>query len=224
MTTKSGIQTLQPNLWEKFLKSEAFDFLSNLSTLWAMVLGAVLATVGGFVTSQLEWFLERRRRQRHAALLFGEVLSTLRSILDLAHGTHGRGDPFGPVTMRMLRSAKSEIDIYTRNRETLYDLHDADLRARIHTLILRINTPLEGVFDAADELQLLEAQLRKPDVPPEHRAELEARRTRLDSNRDGGYEFVIENVAQIASLVADLGAIAGRPIGAAGNLSRGVTE
>jgi hypothetical protein len=206
------------------LKSEAFDFLSNLSTLWAMVLGAVLATVGGFVTSQLEWFLERRRRQRHAALLFGEVLSTLGTILDLAHGTHGRGDPFGPITLRMLRSAKSEIDIYTRNRETLYDIHDAGLRARIHSLMLRINAPLEGVFDATEELQLTEAQLRKSDVPTEHRAELEARRERLGRNREGGYDYLIENAEQIASLVKDLGAIAGRPIGVGADLTRGATD
>jgi len=206
------------------LKSEAFDFLSNLSTLWAMVLGAVLATVGGFVTSQLEWYLERRRRQRHAALLFGEVLSTLGTILDLAHGTHGRGDPFGPITLRMLRSAKSEIDIYTRNRETLYDIHDAGLRARVHSLMLRINAPLEGVFDATEELQLTEAQLRKPDVPAEHRAELDTRRERLGLNREGGYDYLIENAEQIASLVKDLGAIAGRPIAVAASLSRDATD
>jgi hypothetical protein len=206
------------------LKSEAFDFLSNLSTLWAMVLGAVLATVGGFVTSQLEWYLERRRRQRHAALLFGEVLSTLGTILGLAHGTHGRGDPFGPITLRMLRSAKSEIDIYTRNRETLYDIHDAGLRARIHSLILRINAPLEGVFDATEELQLTEALLRKSDVPAEHRAELDTRRERLSLNREGGYDYLIENAEQIASLVKYLGTIAGRPIGAAADLTRGVTD
>jgi hypothetical protein len=205
------------------LKSEAFDFLSNLSTLWAMVLGALLATLGGFVTSQLEWYLERRRRHRHAALFFGEILSTLGAILQIAHDTHGRGDPFGPVTLRMLRGARSEIDIYTRNRETLYDIHDADLRARIHTLILRVIGPLEGLFDAADEIRTLDAELLKPDMHASHRAELEARRERLAGNRQGSYEFLMENAEPIAPLVEELGVVAARQIGTAASLGRGVT-
>lgn len=204
------------------MKSEAFDFLSNLSTVWALLLGALLATLGGFATSQLEWYLEQRRRNRQAALFFGEILSTLGTILELAHDTHGRGDPFGPVTLRLLRGAKSEIAIYTRNRETLYEIHDADLRARIHTLVLRVGGPLDSLFDAVDEMQALDVQLLKPDIIASHRVELEARRERLAGNRLGSYEFVIENAEPISPLVEELGGVARRPIGAAASLGRGV--
>jgi len=52
---------------------------------------------------------------------FGEVLSTVAVVLKLAHRTKQIGDPFGPVTLRMLRAVRREIEIYERNRESLID-------------------------------------------------------------------------------------------------------
>jgi hypothetical protein len=192
------------------VKPDDFDFIGNFSTTGAVFLGAILATMGGLAATQLEWYFERKRRARHAALFFGEVLSTLGVILRIAHDTYGRGDPFGPITMRMLRSARSEIEIYERNRETLYELHDAAMRARIHTLILRVNTPLEGVFDATEEIRIVETQLKSPDLPATHRDELRARLESLLQNRVTGYEFVMEMAEQIKPMTADLAPLAGQ--------------
>jgi hypothetical protein len=152
--------------------------------------------------------VERKRREQHAAQFFGEVLTTLQYILEIAHQTYGRGDPFGPITMRMLRSAKREIDIYDRNRETLYDLHDARLRTRIHALILRINAPLEGVFDTNDEIRIVETQLKSPDFPAIHRDETRARLELLIQSRVAGYEFAMENAEQINGALRELEPIA----------------
>src|SRR5690349_2709802 len=121
------------------LSPQDMDFISNFSTLWAVFLGALLATIGGFTATQLEWYLERRRRERNAALFFGEVLATLSIIMNFAANTTKIGEPYGPITLRMFRSALGEVEIYNRNRETLYDLSHPDLRARIHTVILRIS-------------------------------------------------------------------------------------
>src|SRR5262249_52990888 len=41
---------------------------ADTETLWAVVIGAVLATAGGFAASQLEAYLRRRERERNAAL------------------------------------------------------------------------------------------------------------------------------------------------------------
>ena len=78
--------------------------------------GALLATVSGIAANQLEAFFRRRERERAAALLFGEVLSTLRVILEGAERTRHVGVAYGPVTRRMLHAARREIDIYERNR------------------------------------------------------------------------------------------------------------
>ena len=107
------------------MKLPAVDLSSHNETLWAVILGALLATASGFLATQLEAWFRRRERERNAALLFGEVLSTIALLLEIADDTRGTGDPYGPVTMRMLLAARREIDVYDRNREQRYDRRDA---------------------------------------------------------------------------------------------------
>jgi hypothetical protein len=191
------------------MRSETFDFVSNFSTLWQVILGAFLATGGGLVASQLEWRAQTRRRQRNAALFFGEVLSSFAMILKRADETRKIGDPYGPITLRMLRSARREIDIYERNRENLLDLHDAGLRARIHGLTIRLALPLDGISDAAQEIGILEAQLRSRNLDERDREELSARVAEIKERREAGYEYVLETAAEIDDVLAALSPLAG---------------
>jgi hypothetical protein len=130
---------------------------ADMETLWAVVVGAVLATVGGFAATQLEQFFRRRERRRSAALLFGEILSVIELITALADDARGRGDPYGQLTMRLLRAVRREADAYDRNREQLYDLPDAKLRAQIHALMVRVTLTLDGVFDTTAEIVAAES-------------------------------------------------------------------
>lgn len=175
----------------------------------AIVLGAVLATVGALLATQIEWRVEKRRRQQHAALFFGEVLSTLVVLIRIAKRVKGIGDPYGPVTMRMLRQALQEIGIYDRNRETLYNLQDAGLRARIHTLVLRISSPLNGIFDTTEEIRAGQVRLRTPALSDEEREEIEARMRQLQQMREDGFEFMEETAAEIERLIKDIEPVAG---------------
>jgi hypothetical protein len=192
------------------LSPENFDFISNFTSLWPIILGALLATAGGLAGGQLEYFLESRRREKDAALFFAEVLSTLKIILDLAADTRKIGDPYGPITLRMLRSARREIDIYERNRETLYALRDGDLRARIHTAILRLTMPLDGLFDSTSAIEIYSTQLRSPALSEDDRKELERKIVMIRENRDGGFDFLTEAIAQMKPLMKDLGEFSGR--------------
>jgi hypothetical protein len=190
------------------LNPEDMDFISNFNTFWAVFLGAILATLGGFGATQAEWILERKRRERNAAIFFGELLSTMNIILTIADETRSVGDPYGPITLRMLRSAVKEVDIYNRNRETLFDLRDAELRARIHTLVLRIVMPADGVFDTTNEIAHVEGLLKAPGVTDVDRAELEARLTRLKTSRVASFDTVVESSTQLKSVVRLLEPIA----------------
>jgi hypothetical protein len=191
------------------LDPDSFDFLSNFSAVWAITLGALLATAGGLAATQIEWHFERRRREQHAALFFGEVLATLLVILRIAKRVKGIGDPYGPVTMRMLRQALQEIGIYDRNRENLYNLRDAALRARIHTLVLRISSPLNGIFDSTEEIRAGTAMLRTPNLSDKDRDEIASRIDHLTTMREGGFEFMEETAQQVERLVKDLEPVAG---------------
>lgn len=186
------------------LQPEDFDFISNLSTLWAIIIGAVLATAGGLAGGQIERFFERRERERDCAVLFGEIFSTLKIILDMAGESRRIGDPYGPITMRMLRAARRELEIYDRNRELLYSLNDPNLRARIHRDAVRLTMPLEGIFDSTREIETIGAQLKATHLPDEDRKELERRIDTIRQNRDSGFDFVIETSGQLAAVIKDL--------------------
>jgi signal transduction histidine kinase len=186
-----------------------YDFLSNFSTMGAIVLGSVLATVGALAATQIEWRFEKRRREQHAALFFGEVLATLLVLLGIAKRVKGIGDPYGPVTMRMLRQALQEIGIYDRNRENLYNLSNAALRARIHTLVLRVSSPLNGIFDTTEEIRAVQTRLRSADVSENEREEIGPRIAQLTEMREGAFEFMEETAREIEALVKDLEPVAG---------------
>ena len=121
---------------------------ADQGTIAGVVIGAILATAGGFVASQLEHHLRRQERERSAALLFGEILFSLRLILRIADQSRARGDPYGPLTMRMIKGAQGEIEIYARTREALFDLRNAALRAEMHVLFVQMAMTLDGVVEA----------------------------------------------------------------------------
>jgi hypothetical protein len=177
---------------------------ADTDTLWAVVIGAVLATVGGFAATQLEQFFRRRERRRGAALLFGEILSVIELIMGLADDSRGRGDPYGQLTMRLLRAARRETDAYDRNREQLYDLPDAKLRALIHALMIRVTLTLDGIFDGTAEIVAAEAAAKTMEAGDPARAELLGRLETMREARSTGFDFAVETVEEIKPIIAVL--------------------
>ena len=163
-----------------------FDLGPHGETIGAVVVGAVLATVGGVAANQMEAYFRRRDRERTAALLFGEVLSALRVLLEGADRARSIGEPYGPFTLRMLHAARREIDIYERNRESLLDLRNAALRVDVHVLMVTIAMPLDGVIDS----------IINPGGAD-------------DEARGQAFSFIMDGVAALPPLVARLGRIAG---------------
>jgi hypothetical protein len=159
----------------------------HAETLAAVTLGAVVATAAGVVANLFEARIHRRERERAAAMLFGEVISALRTILQAALQSMSVGERYGPVTRRMLLAARRELDIYERNREALLDLSDAQLRADIHSTMVRIAMPLDGVIGALDDPSTI-----NPDA------------------RDRGAEFMVETLTHFAPLVTRISRVAGQ--------------
>jgi hypothetical protein len=191
------------------MASDTFGFLVDQNTLLAVVLGAILATIGGFVATTTERYLDKRERERNAALFFGEVLSTLIVILVFADDSKKIGDPYGPVTMRLLRSARREIDIYDRNRESLFYLGSGELRAMIQTLVIRLGMALDNIIELAQEIDSLRLQLKITERSGE-REDIESRIARNETRREGAYGFIQETSGQLGGAVAGLEPLAGQ--------------
>ncbi len=140
--------------------------------------------------------------------MFGEILTTLHVLIRMAGQTRGVGDPYGPITLRMLRACRREIDVYDRNRETLYELRDGPLRMSLHSLIVRVTMPVDGVLDATSEITQVRASLRTPGMSGEYREETLRTLATMETRRDQGFDFILEVGEDISGVVARLGQIA----------------
>jgi len=163
---------------------EIADVGNGAQTLFAVGVGAVLATVGGFLGTVLEAGLHTRQRERTAALTFGELLASLRLLIRATEDAHGRGDPFGPLTMRLLRGCRRELDAYERSRFALSDLRDTDLRLAVHALMILLTLAVDGC---------LEPSAGNPE-------------------RLGGYDYLIELAPRLDELVERLIPVAGHSV------------
>jgi len=192
------------------LKPDEMDFISNFSTLWQVALGAVLATGGGFAATQMERVISRRERERNSALLFGEVMATALLIMEFAKPARERGDPYGRITMRLLRSVRNEIDIYERNRERLFDLADGNLRARIHSAMVRLSMPLDNIFETSDEI----ARTSREGAAAAMIAE-------LDAQRELQFNAIVEQAAKLKAILAQLEPLARHSFEGFSEIARG---
>lgn len=191
------------------VRSETFDFISNLDTIWAIVAGAVLATTGGLIATQLEHRFDTKRRERESALFFGEIMTMVRMTAEAAERARGIGDPFGPVTMRLLRMVRRELDVYDRNRERLFELKDPIMRAHIHRTLLRTMMGVEGTIEAATEAAEIEDEILSiPDMPPQRLAVLERRMEDQKERRNLSFDFLNEMTQTAVDLAKKLEPIA----------------
>jgi hypothetical protein len=150
-----------------------------------VALGAVVATLGSFAASLYERRAFRRERERDAALVFAELLHALSLHIQVLRDAHGHGDPFGPITVRMARAVRREVEIYDRNRERLFNVRDAALRLHARALIARLTFALERVLDASESIA---------------GGASEAERAELASGREQAYEFLVECADELPRL------------------------
>jgi hypothetical protein len=176
-------------------------FSAGDETLWAVILGAILATIGGFVSTTYEASFRRRERERGSALLFGEILSILELLVDMAKAARGRGEPYGTWTMRLLRAVRREAETYERNRESLYDLSDVRTRAQIHTVMVKVMLGLEGVFDATERIEVDSIVNRQAGLDPTSKSEVEARLASAFEERDRAFLALSETAVGIAPIL-----------------------
>jgi len=173
--------------------SAPFDAVGNASTLIGVVVGALVATLGSITASRYERQLLRREREADAALVFAEILRSLSLEIRVVRAAHARGDPFGPITIRMCRTVRREVEIYERNRERLFVVRDAHLRPQASALMARLTFAIDRVLDATDALAL------KPS---------EAEQAELTAARDQAFEFLVECSEELPHFVERFAALA----------------
>ncbi len=146
------------------MRQSVFDYIDNLDTLLAVIVGALLATGGAMVAELVQDRLGQKRKERDAARFFGEILASVDLILDRAFASMDMGERWGDVTQRLFRTALNEAAIYERNRERLFEMRDMELRRIIHVHFLTEMVPLVALTETNAEISEIEKELKHAEV------------------------------------------------------------
>ena len=192
------------------MRQSVFDYIDNLDTLLAVIVGAMLATGGAMVAELVQDRLGRKRKEREAARFFGEILTSADRVLDRAFSSLEIGEQWGSISKRLFRTALDETAVYERNRERLFDIRDIPLRRAIHLHFLEETVPLVALVETWDEIDEIEKELSSTDLLNSTRQQfLESELTRLHTSRSGALETVKQKHAETDKICKLLEPIAG---------------
>jgi hypothetical protein len=160
----------------------------------AMLIGAFLASAGGFLVAWLLDRMERKRQERSIALVCLDLLSSLSVLTNLAKDARSRGSPYGPYTIRLIRSCMRDLDVYERNRERIADIADPNVRAELYQCMARMALAVDGVLGETDVIvrtnDEIEAARTRGDAA--RIEELQQDRRERETRRDISFEFMLD--------------------------------
>ncbi len=171
----------------------AFDVMGIVGTQFvAMIIGAFLASAGGFLVAWLLDRMERKRQERSIALVCLDLLSSLSVLSNLAKDARARGNPYGPYTIRLVRSCMRDLDVYERNRERIADIADPNVRAELYTCMARMTLAVDGILAETDVIartneEIEVARLRNDTARVQ---ELQQDRSERETRRDISFDFM----------------------------------
>lgn len=181
--------------------SSIFDLLGLAGAQFtAMIIGAVLASAGGFFVAWLLDRMARKRQERSIALVCLDLLNSLGVMAQLAQGARGRGEPYGPVTLRLVRGCQRDLDVYERNRERIADIADPAVRAELYQCMARMTLTIEGILGETDLIAQKDeaialARVRGDSVRAD---DLAAERQDRCARRDSAFDFMIETINELS--------------------------
>jgi hypothetical protein len=171
-----------------------FDLTSAAGAqFFAMLLGAFLASLGGFSVAWVLDLLERRREERSTALVMLDLLTSLNVMTNLARDARGRGEPYGPLTMRLITGCRRDLEVYERNRERIADITDPAVRSQIYTCMTRITMAIEGVLAETESIRAAEDAIAAGAVADKLAELTRLRETRV-VRRDASFDFMVTSM------------------------------
>jgi hypothetical protein len=186
------------------LTQNIFDVAGLNSQFVAILLGAFLASAGGFFVTWLLDRMERKRQERSIALVCLDLLTSLSVMSHLAQNSRRRGDPYGPFTMRLVRGCLRDLDVYERNRERIADIADPAVRAEIYQCMTRLTLSVDGILGETELIQRIDQSLLelRPASEQSKIGELTKDREERSGRRDGSFDFMMDTIRDLAEPLA----------------------
>lgn len=203
------------------LTQSIFDLTSLAGAqFFAMLLGAFLASLGGFSVAWVLDRMARKRQERSIALVCLDLLTSLSVMTNLARDARGRGEPYGPLTLRLVGGCRRDLEVYERNRERIADISDPAVRSQIYTCMTRLTMAIEGVLAETEIIAAVNETIEKARASGGAKLDdLIRERDARNVRRDASFDFMVNSMNEIwGPLSARLREIAKSPTGSVADI------
>ncbi|MCE9524149.1 MAG: hypothetical protein K8S25_17155, partial [Alphaproteobacteria bacterium] len=145
-----------------------------------------------------------KRQERSIALVCLDLLSSLGVLTQLAKDARSRGNPYGPYTIRLVRSCMRDLDVYERNRERIADISDPNVRAEIYQCMARMTLAVEGILGESDIIAANDEaiELARATGDNAKAADLIQQRNERSVRRDASFDFMTETTTDLGGPLA----------------------
>lgn len=178
------------------MRDTIFSLLDNMETLAAIVVGAMLATLGALFAERIQDSRKKKQRQEDAANAIGIIITTILGSLHMFVRSRSFGDQWGTITDMYLQNGLRQMRWFEENRHRLFDLADVSFRREILAELLGLDFPLQGLIRAR-------ARMKEPDLTEEERLDIDVRRDQL-------VLIMKDRTARVEALLEPLGKISGQ--------------
>lgn len=141
------------------MSGSIFSIIDQASTLIAIFIGAILATMGALFADLYREKGQRKRRERDAAKGFGQILASIISMMRFTIRSQSIGTPWGPLTVRFLQLCLKQGEWFEENLNLLFDIEDVFLRHKIRTYTGALLYPVQSMVDYSLEINEMRRQL-----------------------------------------------------------------
>ncbi len=167
------------------------------SELVAVIVGGILATIGGFLANIYE---DRREQRRQGIHLRYVLMDALRTVQALNEGVLAQKQFFfDPGWYRAMSSLRNEYQIYERNREQMVHLNDRELRTDIANFMIRLSLVADGFMDDRAIFDRLDNEQEIAELAGDKEA-----LARLNAREAQQKTFRANRISQLETIIATL--------------------
>ena len=141
------------------MSGSIFSIIDQAGTLIAILVGAVLATLGALFADLYRERGQRKRRERDAAKAFGQILASIISMMRFTVRSQGIGTPWGNLTVRFMQLCLKQGQWFEENLNLLFDIEDVFLRHKIRTYTGALMYPVQSMVDYSLQIEEMRRQL-----------------------------------------------------------------
>lgn len=182
-----------------------FSILDQASTLIAIFVGAILATMGALFADLYREKGVRRRKERDAAKAFGQILASIISMMRFTIRSQSIGTPWGALTVRFLQLCLRQGEWFEQNLNLLFDIEDVFLRHKIRTYTGALLYPVQSMVDYSLEIEEMKRQLLFDDsLQPHHRDWLNEQIAQKSENREAAFLAAQHQIERSNIVMPDL--------------------